>query len=67
MAAKLTVLPNGSLKVEGEFEVVDSTGKAYESAKKPAVFVCRCGQTNKAPFCDGSHKSCDFNSASEAY
>lgn len=68
MAAKLTVQPNGSLKVEGDFEVVDATGAPYDSVKgKAAVFICRCGQTQKAPFCDGSHKSCGFNSPSQAY
>lgn len=67
MAAKLTVSPNGSLRVEGEFELVDSNGVKYESANKPAIFICRCGQTQKAPFCDGSHKTCGFTSPSQAY
>jgi len=27
------------------------------------VALCRCGQTRSRPFCDGSHKTCDFRAA----
>ncbi len=29
----------------------------YEVAAKvgETVYICRCGKTNNAPFCDGSH------------
>lgn len=66
MAAKLTVLPNGSLKVEGAFELLDAAGKAYTLQEAKPVFLCRCGQTKNTPFCDGSHKECNFSSPSEA-
>ena len=66
MAAKITINENASLKIEGDFVLVDKTGKEYNVAGKPAVFVCRCGQSKNAPFCDGTHKSCGFTSPSEA-
>lgn len=67
MTARLTIGENGSLKVEGDFELVDKNGQAYASiAGKPAVFICRCGQTKNSPFCDGSHKTCGFNGPSVA-
>lgn len=67
MSAKITVNANGPLKIEGEFEIVDASGKAFGLGGKPAVFLCRCGQTKKNPFCDGSHKACEFLSESQAY
>jgi CDGSH-type Zn-finger protein len=53
---KITVNNNGSLKVEGEFEVVDMEGKPYGLQGRTVVSFCRCGLSNNKPFCDGSHK-----------
>jgi CDGSH-type Zn-finger protein len=66
MPAKITISPNGSAKIEGEFTIVDKDGNAYNTGGKPAVFICRCGQTKNTPFCDGSHKTCGFVGPSEA-
>ncbi len=66
MAAKITVNPNGPFKVEGEFEVFDAQGKQFHLGGKSVVFLCRCGQSSKMPFCDGTHKSCGFVSPSDA-
>jgi CDGSH-type Zn-finger protein len=53
---KIIVNNNGSLKVEGEFEVVDSQGNAYGLQGRTVVSFCRCGLSNNKPFCDGSHR-----------
>jgi CDGSH-type Zn-finger protein len=53
---KITVNNNGSLKVEGDFEVVDSTGNPYGLQGRTVVSFCRCGLSLNKPFCDGSHK-----------
>jgi CDGSH-type Zn-finger protein len=29
-------------------------------AGKPAIALCRCGQSSTKPFCDGTHKTCGF-------
>jgi CDGSH-type Zn-finger protein len=55
-ATKITVNSNGSLKVEGEFEIVDAQGNAYGLAGRTLVSICRCGMSKNKPFCDGSHK-----------
>ena len=47
--------PNGSLKVVGNLEVVSGTGRTVNRATQ--VFLCRCGQSNNKPYCDGSHKA----------
>lgn len=55
-ATKIIVNPNGSLKVEGDFEIVDSTGKAYGLQGRTVLSLCRCGLSKNKPFCDGAHK-----------
>jgi CDGSH-type Zn-finger protein len=60
---KITVRDNGSLLVQGDFELVDAEGNAIET--KPAVSLCRCGLSDNKPFCDGSHKG-KFESAVRA-
>ncbi|NOT76347.1 MAG: CDGSH iron-sulfur domain-containing protein [Cyclobacteriaceae bacterium] len=53
---KLTVNSNGSIKIEGDFEIVDAGGNAYGLQGRTVVSVCRCGRSANKPFCDGSHK-----------
>jgi CDGSH-type Zn-finger protein len=67
MPTKITVNNNGSLKVEGDFIIVDSEGKEYNLNGRTAVSLCRCGQSNNKPFCDASHKHHGFQHASAAF
>ena len=53
---KLTINNNGSVKIEGDFEITDSNGNQYGLAGRTIVSICRCGQSKNKPFCDGSHK-----------
>jgi len=55
-STKITVNNNGSLKIEGEFEIVDMQGNAYGLKGRTVVSLCRCGMSKNKPFCDGSHK-----------
>lgn len=66
-ASKVTVMNNGSLRIEGDFELVDQGGKAYGLGGRERIVLCRCGQSANKPFCDGSHKRCGFDSTVEAY
>lgn len=52
---RITVRPNGPLRVEGHIVLQDADGKTWDLAGKPAVSLCRCGLSEKRPFCDGSH------------
>ena len=66
-AARITVNPNGSLKVEGDFEIVDPEGRPFGLAGRTRVSLCRCGQSNNKPFCDSAHKACGFESVVVAF
>ncbi|HEU0184699.1 MAG TPA: CDGSH iron-sulfur domain-containing protein [Blastocatellia bacterium] len=62
MATKITVNNNGSLRIEGEVEIYDGAGNKYDLAGRTVIGLCRCGQSNNKPFCDGSHARCGFES-----
>jgi len=62
MATKITVNNNGSLRIEGEIEIYDGAGNKYDLAGRTMIGLCRCGQSNNKPFCDGSHARCGFES-----
>ena len=53
---KITVNNNGSLKIEGDFEIVDKHGATYHLGGREIISICRCGLSKNKPFCDGSHK-----------
>ncbi|MGH9486290.1 MAG: CDGSH iron-sulfur domain-containing protein [Terriglobales bacterium] len=58
----ITVRRYGSLKVEGPFRLIDSEGNDIPIPQdKPAIALCRCGQSQRKPFCDSSHKLCHFD------
>ena len=52
----ITVKSNGSLKIQGDFEIVDKTGTPYDLGGREIISICRCGLSQSKPFCDGSHK-----------
>ena len=54
-ATKLTINNNGSIKIEGDFEIVDRSGGVYGLAGREVVSICRCGMSKNKPFCDGAH------------
>ena len=55
-ATKITVNSNGSLRLEGDFQIVDKEGKEYGLNGRDIIAICRCGLSQNKPFCDGSHK-----------
>jgi CDGSH-type Zn-finger protein/uncharacterized Fe-S cluster protein YjdI len=51
-------IPNGPLRLTGNLEIVSGTGRTCN--KVSDSFLCRCGQSNSKPYCDGSHKAAGF-------
>jgi len=64
MENQIKINDNGPLVVSGEFQIMDAEGKEYPMKAK--VYLCRCGHSNKKPFCDGSHKKEGFQSSPRA-
>ncbi|HEY2895148.1 MAG TPA: CDGSH iron-sulfur domain-containing protein [Pirellulales bacterium] len=63
----IRVRDHGPLLVEGPIMVIDAAGNQFPiPAGKPAIALCRCGQSKNKPFCDGSHRECSFQAAERA-
>ena len=56
------VIPNGPLKVSNATQV-NFCGERV--ATDGDIYLCRCGESANAPFCDGSHGKVGFNGACE--
>ena len=54
---KLTINRNGSIKIDGEFEITDADGNVYDLQGRTSLGLCRCGLSANKPFCDGSHRN----------
>jgi CDGSH-type Zn-finger protein len=53
---KVTINSNGSVKLEGDFEIIDASNNSYGLQGRTVISLCRCGRSANKPFCDGSHK-----------
>jgi CDGSH-type Zn-finger protein len=60
---RVTINANGSIRLEGDFEILDSSGAAFGLGGRTAISLCRCGQSKNKPFCDGSHRTTGFSDA----
>lgn len=64
---KIRMRDNGPFVVEGPISLTDADGNEFNiDPGKPAIALCRCGQSGNRPFCDGSHNKCGFESAERA-
>lgn len=66
-ATRITIMNNGSIKVDGDFEILDMEGRPFGLGGRQRVSLCRCGQSGTKPFCDGTHKRCGFESTLVAF
>lgn len=58
---------NGPLIVEGPVKILDHQGNPFPlPTDKPSVALCRCGHSQRRPFCDGSHRQCGFKAEESA-
>lgn len=52
---EVTVCPRGPILVRGASSVKDASGRSHP-VQRPVVAVCACGKSQRAPWCDGTHK-----------
>ena len=50
----ITIRPNGPYLVRGPVTLLDAEGNVIQPPKNP-FSLCRCGRSDKKPFCDGTH------------
>jgi CDGSH-type Zn-finger protein len=62
MATKIIVKNNGSIRVEGDFELYDINGNKFDLSERASISLCRCGHSKDKPFCDGAHRENGFQS-----
>jgi len=65
--ADVTVFNNGPLRIEGDIQIKDAGGNAYDLAGRDVVSLCRCGHAANKPFCDGSHARQGFSHEAKAF
>jgi CDGSH-type Zn-finger protein len=58
--------PNGPLRITGNFVIKDGQGRDFDLSGRTGISLCRCGQSQNKPFCDGSHGRTGFQSVVEA-
>jgi CDGSH-type Zn-finger protein len=46
--------------VRGAFVVLDAKGAPIATEEGGVVLLCRCGNSQQKPLCDGSHKQLGF-------
>lgn len=56
---KIKVTSGGPYLVEGVFNIEYADG--VQRMTNQVTALCRCGQSSKKPFCDGSHRSHSFD------
>lgn len=54
----LKITPNGPILIKGAIQLTYPDGKTEEKTK--GVALCRCGASDRKPFCDGSHNKINF-------
>jgi len=59
-STKVTVNNDGSIRIEGDFEIADPQGQMFGLGGRTAIGLCRCGASQNKPFCDGSHARTGF-------
>lgn len=62
---EIKVRDRGPYKVTGAVRVIDPEGAEFELDGE-TIALCRCGESSTKPFCDGSHRSSDFDSCVRA-
>ena len=62
----IEIRENCPLRVTGPITITDKDGKEYNVPEGQWVSFCRCGKSEKKPFCDSAHRDAGFEAESTA-
>jgi CDGSH-type Zn-finger protein len=54
--ATIVCAANGPYRISGSFVIQDAEGNTFDLSGRETISLCRCGQSNNKPLCDGSHR-----------
>lgn len=57
---------NGPLIVTGPVRITDHVSSTFELPDRENIALCRCGASQRRPFCDGAHRSIGFQAEERA-
>ena len=55
---QVKIMKNGPYVIQGSISVVSENGPVHKTGRFTSL--CRCGQSNTMPFCDGMHRKTGF-------
>jgi len=61
----IAVLGDGPYLVQGPARIIDFDGNEFRLDQELTV-LCRCGQSGRKPFCDGTHDKIAFSARTRA-
>jgi CDGSH-type Zn-finger protein len=61
----ITIRDNGPYVVTMPVEILDAQGNPLTITRE-RITLCRCGASSNKPFCDGTHKTINFESTVSA-
>ena len=56
---RIKMFENGPIMIDTRERVSIETGDGTEQVTGP-IYLCRCGQSARKPFCDGTHNKTGF-------
>lgn len=57
MTHKIRLVEGGPAILEGDVEIVGSDGQTRRAER---LSICRCGESSRKPYCDGTHRTCGY-------
>jgi CDGSH-type Zn-finger protein len=59
---EIKAMENGPLLISGRATITDENGNVTET-EGPMFALCRCGQSENKPFCNGAHAAAAFEAS----
>ena len=63
---EIQVRDNGPIRIRGPITIHDAEGNTFDISGQEVVALCRCGHSNRKPFCDATHRIEGFQSSPRA-